>query len=246
MARWRSPRYPRYRRRKIYRGFPRLPRLRLRFPRFHKRLFLVVAIIVSLLAIFSIIDKNIGPAIISIAGTRAHHIANDAINKAMYEKVLANVNYSDLIIIHKDSQQRITMMQANSVRISRIISQANLEIKSSLINMEEQVILVPLGQAFGSRIFANSGPKIKVRIVPYGTVNVRFSDEFQQAGINQVRHILYMNVDTSVKIIIPTMTENALVSSRIPIAESVIVGEVPDTYIRLESSLTQRIIDGPE
>ena len=227
--------------------------MRLRFPRFHKRLFLVVAIIVSLLAIFSIIDKNIGPAIISIAGTRAHHIANDAINKAMYEKVLANVNYSDLIIIHKDSQQRITMMQANSVRISRIISQANLEIKSSLINMEEQVILVPLGQAFGSRIFANSGPKIKVRIVPYGTVNVRFSDEFQQAGINQVRHILYMNVDTScllytssVKIIIPTMTENALVSSRIPIAESVIVGEVPDTYIRLDSSLTQRIIDGPE
>lgn len=231
MARWRSPRY-------------RRRRSRLQFPRLRKKWIIIALIVAMPILIFNIIDQNITPAIMSIAGTRAHHVATEAINKAIYDKVLANVNYSDLIIVHKDSQQRITMMQANSVRIGRIVSQANLEIKDSLSNMEEQEILVPLGQAFGSRILANSGPKIKVRIVPYGTVDVKFSDEFQQAGINQVRHILYINIDTTVKIIIPTMTESASVNNRIPIAESVIVGEVPDTYVGLGSNLSQMIIDG--
>jgi len=232
LARW-------YRRRFMRR------RWRFFFPRFRFPKIGVLFVLIASLTIyaFSIIDKNLSPAIMTIAQSKAHQLANEAINKAIYDKVLSDVNYNDLVIIHKDSQQRITMMQANSVRIGRIISQANLEIKNTLSQLEDEILEVPLGQTTGSRILANYGPKIKVRISPYGTVDVKFGDEFQQAGINQVRHILYLNINTTVKIVIPTVTQHAVIQNSIPIAESIIVGEVPDTYLGLSGELTKRIID---
>lgn len=194
--------------------------------------------------LFSIIETNLRPTIISIADSRAHVVANEAINKALYDKVLANVNYNDLVFVHKDSQQRITMMQANSVMIARIISQANLEIKENLKYISEDIIKIPLGQALGSQILANYGPRINVKIVPVGNVDVQFYDEFQQAGINQVRHILYLKIDTTVKIVIPMVTNSIAVNTNVPIAETIIVGQVPETYFSLDSSLLKQKIDG--
>lgn len=232
MARWYGSRYGRRR--------WRLPILRI------PTIIVFFAVIAFLVAyVFSIIDKNLSPAIMSIAESQAHQIASEAINKAIYDKVLANVNYNDLVIVHKDAQQRITMMQANSVRIGRIIAQANLEIKESLAHLEDVTMNIPLGQTTGSRILANYGPDISVKISPYGTVDVKFGDEFQQAGINQVRHILYLNIDTTIKIVIPTVTEQAVVHNSIPIAETIIVGEVPNTYFGLNSDLVNKVIDRP-
>lgn len=229
MVRWHGPRYRR--------------RGRLSIPHVPMAVVIITAIIVMVVYVFSIIDKNLTPAIMSIAESRAHQVASQAINKAIYDKVLANVNYNDLVIVHKDAQQRITMMQANSVRIGRIISQANLEIKDSLSHLEDEILAIPLGQTLGSRILANYGPNINVRISPVGTVDVKFADEFQQAGINQVRHILYLNITTTVKIVIPTVTDKTIIDNSIPIAESIIVGEVPNTYFGVGTDLTQKIID---
>lgn len=194
----------------------------------------ILLLIVILL--FSIVEKNLKPTFLTIADSKAHGIAEDAINKALYDKVLANINYNDLVFVHKDSQQRITMMQANSIKIAQILSLANLEIKENLNCIKEDTINVPLGQAFGSQILANYGPNIKVSIAPVGNVDVKFYDEFQQAGINQVRHILYLKINTTIKIVIPLVSETVLVENNIPIAETIIVGQVPDTYFGLDST----------
>lgn len=187
--------------------------------------------------LFRIVESNLRPTIMSIAKNRAHAIAIEAINKALYDKVLANVGYNDLVFLHKDSQQRVTVMQADSVKIARIISQANLEIKENLHSISEEVIRIPLGQALGSEILASYGPRINVKISPVGNVDVKLYDEFQQAGINQVRHILYLKIETNVKIVIPLVTDIVSVTNNIPIAETIIVGQVPDTFLGLDSSL---------
>ncbi len=194
--------------------------------------------------IFSIVEKNLKPTIVQIAETRAHVIATEAINTVLYEKVLADVNYNDLILVHKDSQQRITMMQANTIRISRIISQANLEIKECLKQLDDERFQIPLGQTLGSQLLANYGPRINVNIVPIGTVDIKCLDEFQQAGINQVRHILYLDIEATVKIVVPLVTESVVVANKIPIAETVIVGEVPDTYLGIQTPLAKGLLYG--
>ncbi len=201
-------------------------------------------ILIMCVYIFSIVEKNLKPTIVQIAETRAHVIATEAINTVLYEKVLADVNYNDLILVHKDSQQRITMMQANTIRISRIISQANLEIKECLKQLDDERFQIPLGQTLGSQLLANYGPRINVNIVPIGTVDIKCLDEFQQAGINQVRHILYLDIEATVKIVVPLVTESVVVANKIPIAETVIVGEVPDTYLGIQTPLAKGLLYG--
>lgn len=204
---------------------------------------MVVLTILSIY-LFVIIEKNLKPTIIQISESRAHLIATEAIHKVLYEKVLNDVNYNDLVYVHKDTQLRITMMQANTIKINRIVSQANLEIKNTLLNLSDESFQIPLGQTLGSQILANYGPRINVKIVPVGTVDVKFLDEFQQAGINQVRHILYLNVATTVKIVVPLATKGITVSNQIPIAETIIVGQVPETYLGVQLDSLKDLVQG--
>jgi len=182
---------------------------------------------------FTLLDRNLKPTIIKIANTRAHIVATEAINRALYEKVLYNTDYEDLVTIHKDAEQKVTVMQANTIKISRIISEAHVAIKDTLKDLQDEDFSIPLGQALGSPLLANYGPRIRVEIVPVGTVNVGFDDRFQEAGINQVRHILYLNIETTIKIVVPLLKEDTVVKHQIPIAETIIIGDVPKTYLGL-------------
>lgn len=199
-------------------------------------IFLLI-LLISGIYCFMVIDRNLKPTIIKIADARAHIVATEAINRALYEKVLYNTDYEDLITIHKDTEQKVTVMQANTLKIGRIVSDSNMAIKETLKNLQDEDFYIPLGQALGSPLLANYGPKIRVEIVPVGTVNVEFDDRFQEAGINQVRHILYLNIETTVKIVVPLLKEDIVVKHQIPIAETIIIGDVPNTYLGLSRNI---------
>ncbi len=77
------------------------------------------------------------------------------------------------------------------------------------------------------------GPDIRVRMTPVGSVSVDFTDEFHAAGINQTRHKIYLLLKTQVKIVVPLGSEVINVSTRVPISESIIVGDVPQTYVNV-------------
>jgi len=200
----------------------------------------MISVVLLCFILFAIMENNLKPTIVNIAEARASLIATETIHRVLYEKVLADVNYSELVYIHKDDRQQITMLQANTVKINKIVSLANLEIKDALASLEDEVIKIPFGQTFGTQLFANYGPRISVRLSPVGTVKVTFNDELQQAGINQVRHILYLNIETTIRIVVPLATEGVSVNNRVPIAETVIVGQVPNTYLSLETGLQHR------
>ncbi|MBZ4653576.1 MAG: sporulation protein YunB [Peptococcaceae bacterium] len=216
---------------------PRYGRTPFRIPKIPKSILIPGLLLVLFIYLFSVVERNLEPTIIAISEARANLIATEAINKAIYEKVLDDIDYNDLIYIHKDTQQRITMMQANSIKISRLVAQANLEIKDTLKKLNGEVFQIPLGQTLGSQLLANYGPRINVKIVPVGAVNIKIVDDFQQAGINQVRHILYINVETNVKIVVPLVTKSVAVQTQIPIAETIIVGQVPSTYFGMDTNL---------
>ncbi|MDD2401606.1 MAG: sporulation protein YunB [Clostridia bacterium] len=224
LARWYRTKYG------LKRGIIKIPRL------------LIISIVIGVISLylFKIVDNNLKPTIMDIAESKAHIIATEAINNALYDKVFNNIGYEDLIIVHKDSQQHITMIQANTIKMSKMVAQTNLIIKEALKNLEYEKFNIPVGQALGSPLLAHYGPKVNVKIIPVGTVNVCFDDKFQEAGINQVRHILYMNIEANIKIVVPLVTKNVIVKSNIPIAETVVVGQVPNMYFGMDSPLKMK------
>lgn len=193
----------------------------------------VICFVLALSLPFIIIEKNLRPTIVAISKAQAEHIALAAIQDAVNNKVAKVVEYKDLIFVRTDSRGRVVLMQPNTVKINSLAADTTLEVQKALQTLEGKVFKIPLGQTLGSQLLASYGPKIKVTIVPIGTVKVNVEDKFEHAGINQTRHRLYLTIQTKVKVVIPMVSDSVKVASQVPIAETIIVGEVPQTYLNV-------------
>lgn len=173
-----------------------------------------------------------------MAEVRAVQLATEVINNAVRAKMAEkDMRYQDLVEVHKDSSGKVVLIQANTVKLNQIAAETTLGAQAALIRLREESLYIPLGQVTGVYFLANLGPRIRVGVVPMGTVRAEVSDKFVQAGINQTRHSIYLNYDTDVRIVVPLGSGRAGVATQVPVAESIIVGEVPTTYVSLPEGL---------
>lgn len=203
----------------------------------HRRRFywayLFPVLLLVFLLLFVVVERNLKPTILAIAEAKARLIATEAINNAIHQKVVTDVDYKDLIYVHKDNRGRIVLMQPNTVKINKLASDTTLEVQGTLEKLPTTGFKIPVGQVLGSQLLASYGPKIKVTIFPVGTVRVEVEDEFTEAGINQTRHRLYLEVLTNIKIVVPLVSTYVKVTTQVPVAETIIVGEVPTSYFKV-------------
>lgn len=203
-----------------------------RVPRLTIVLVALGLIICLLLLMLFVIERNLKPTIKEIGEAKARQVATEAINDAVKHKIADSVNYQDLIFVQKDSQGRIVLMQPNIVRINQLVSDTTLYINNNLKELEKKEFSIPLGQVLGSQLLANYGPHINVKILPIGTVKTIVSDNFVEAGINQTRHRLYLNIESQVRVVVPLITSQIDVGTQVPVTDTIIVGQVPETYVR--------------
>lgn len=189
-------------------------------------------------SIFYFIEHNLFPTILAIAEAKAVQLAVKTVNEAVRNRILSRtLRYEDLIAIHKDSEGHVVLMQADTVKITEMATDVAVTVEKTLAELQKDEFEIPLGQVLGSQILANYGPRIKVRIIPVGSVKVEILDNFQSAGINQTRHRFFLHLDTQVKIVVPLQEKEVRVASDVPLVENVIVGTVPDTFVNVPGSL---------
>ncbi|MEG0767386.1 MAG: sporulation protein YunB [Clostridia bacterium] len=176
-------------------------------------------------------DINLKPVVLSMAEAQARVMAVEAVNHAVHDIIRDDVTYGDLMSVLMDDNGRVAMLQANTVRMNELGTRTALAAQRNLKEMAATGISIPWGAALGSRLFAGSGPAILVKIVPMGAVSTEFVSEFNAAGINQTRHKIYLKINTMVRMVIPTGAGTATVISQVPVAESIIVGQVPQSFV---------------
>lgn len=196
-------------------------------------IFSTIFVLSILIGSFIYVDTSLRPTIKVLAETKALELANRSINKAVGDIVQNKVNYSDLMNTKLDSDGKITMIESNTIMMNRIASDVALKIQEELKQVKTTTAYIPIGTALGSPILARYGPQIKVTIEPIGTVSVNFKTSFESAGINQTRHRIYLEAKTQVKVVIPLTTDTKEVKAQIPICETIIVGNVPDSYVNI-------------
>ncbi len=200
---------------------------------FRKRRYLlwIIALLVLIIYTFNYIDKNIRPSIIAISEIKAKQVTTQAINNTIKTKIKNDIDYEDLIFVHYDNEGKVTLMQANTMLMNSVASEVALEVQNELKQISESTIKVPLNNAFNTDLIRL--PSINIQIIPQGSVIVDFATEFESTGINQTRHRVYIIVTTDVKLIVPLVSENITITTNIPIAETIIVGEVPEQYVNV-------------
>lgn len=188
----------------------------------------IIVLISLILYIYKYIDSNIKPTIISISEIRARSITTQAINNTIRTKIKRDINYNDLIFVKYDSDGKVALMQANTILMNNIAAEVALEVQEQLKQISKSTIQVPLSNAFDMQLI--NLPSVNVQITPQGSVGVDFATEFESSGINQTRHRIYIIVETDIKMIVPLVDETLKITTNIPIAETIIVGEVPEQY----------------
>jgi sporulation protein YunB len=193
-----------------------------------------VAFCLLVIGVFIILDITLRSAFYNIAEIRAIQMSTEAIYKTLQQEVAnENIQYQDFIFIHKDNQGHVALMQANTVMVNRVAARITMSTQTALEELRCQSFEIPLGEILGIPLLANYGPRISYRIMPMGTVRVNIVDQFEAAGINQTRHKIYLNFDTNVRIVIPSKSGEAVVATQMPLAESIIVGNVPNTFVNV-------------
>ncbi len=202
------------------------------------RFYLVIILIVLLLfSMFVFVEKQISPSIFAIAEARARILATEAVNKAVRDKIAKNVQYKDLISIHKNSNGQVTLIQVNTIEINRLETETTLEVVKALQKVTmEGGILIPLGMVTGSKILAGFGPPIRISLYPVGTVKVNTTEAFEEAGINQTRHKIVLDIRSEIRIVQPLISTDVEVRTDVPIAETIIIGEVPRAILNWKSN----------
>lgn len=175
----------------------------------------------------------------TFAEAEAKWRATQAIHGAVLDEVGSQTDYQDIVHIETDDRDRIIFMQANIIKINKLTSKVAIRIQDNLKELRTKEFGIPLGQLTDNMLLGSYGPHIKFVLVPLGTVEVSPEDSFEQAGINQTRHKIYLKVKSRIKVAIPFFGSVMKVETRVPIADAVIVGEVPETYLNLSASESQ-------
>lgn len=180
------------------------------------------------------VEHNLKPIILNTAESRVRAVALDAVNAAIAVN-LSDVHYDELVTVERDRDGRVVLLQANTINMNRISTQTALTAQQYIADIGQQPIRINLGSAAGNAMLAGRGPEILVNVIPVGAVGTEFITEFQSTGINQTRHKVYIRIRAMMRIVIPAGAKEVEVISQLPVAETVIVGSVPQSYVNVES-----------
>lgn len=196
----------------------------------------IVFLLFVLTASFVLLERSVTPTLVAIATKQAHALAVDVIFQAIQEEVARGVEYSDLVNKEVDRDGRVSFMQPNLIEINRVLTHVAIAVQNDLKQMRNLTFGIPLGQILGSQLFAVYGPTVQVGIIPLGTVRVLIDEVFEEAGINQTRHVIHLVVRSDLQVVVPLYKEKIEVETQLPLAEAIIVGPVPSTYLNFNLS----------
>ncbi len=186
---------------------------------------------VTALTVLFFATAQMRPILESLATTRVSNTVNRIVSEAVDEAIESgNISYSDLITFEKDNEGRITAIYSNMAAFNRLQSKILDIILARIDQVSSRELSIPVGSLTGSVLLAGRGPSVSVRMESVGSSSAWFENEFTSAGINQTKHQIVLNIDVAVSILLPGFSTVTAVSNAVTVAETVIVGSVPDTY----------------
>ncbi len=204
---------------------------RYRSPKRHKLGLKLIAFALLLIGILILIDMRVRPIIEKTTIYQSKVLATRIINDAVYnELAIEDFGYNELVTVVYNDNSVITSMESNMVNINRLKAKMTKSDNDELEHLDSQDLSISLGTISGFSSFYNQGPLIPVTVRPEGYAETSLISAFESAGINQTLHRILVEINVDISAIIPGYTASAVVETQFIVAETVIVGSVPDSY----------------
>ena len=192
---------------------------------------LALSVVVGVLTLVITAAVQMRPLLASLATTKVSNTVTRIVSEAVYQAIEdGEIRYDGLVTFEKDETGQITAVRSNMAAFNHLQADIVDTILTRIDQVSARELSIPVGTLTGFSLLAGRGPRISVRMESVGSSEANFHNEFVSAGINQTKHQIILTVDVSVSILLPGFTTATKVSNSFIVAETVIVGSVPDTY----------------
>ncbi len=199
-----------------------------------KKLLIIVLMLLAVLVLaFWLMKTRIEPHLEEVGRLRANIMVSQIVNKALNEQFYGREDMDDLLIRQSNEDGQMEVLQANTRKMNLLITEISLELQKQYAERPEDIYSVPVGTLFGDKLLSQAAPKVDIRIIPISVSSVDFKTDFVSEGINQTKYKVYIDLDSQVKVVAPLVSETFQVSTTVLIAEAVILGTVPDSYVNV-------------
>lgn len=218
---------------------------RIRFPRvmyggnkgngnYAKIIKIIIILIIAILVMINMLNA-INPIFEKICIDEANSMVTIEVNKITTINV-DKYQGSEMITIKQDENGNIQLLQVNSRPLNNMISDITNDIQKSLNDNEKVTSYIPFGSITGIKWISGIGPRIPIKISLSGTIQTKIRNEFDDAGINQTIHRLWLDITCNINILTPYEVVDTQVTSELVLSENVIIGGVPNVYLNTESN----------
>jgi sporulation protein YunB len=191
---------------------------------------LLAAVIFTLLMVFRIRYHD---AIRELSETQVRNSTSDLINDAISRQIASgNIRYERIVYFEKDLEGKITALKTNMTEVNRLKTDILNLINDEILALDTTDMAIPIGSLIFPEFFSGRGPGIPIQILSIRNSDGSFKSYFSEAGINQTLQQLTMDVSVDVSVLVLGKTESFTVSSQVVVAETIIVGQVPNTYLQ--------------
>lgn len=192
-----------------------------------------IALIILFSAILILLLRyRMVPIVRELAKTRVSNEASTAINRAVIRQIEEDsIAYDRIVYLEKDVHGTISAIKTNMAEVNRLKTQILDSVDEEIMEISVSEIGVPIGNVIFPEILSGKGPVLPVRIMSVSTSDAVFSSAFSEAGINQTLHQLFITVSATMTVLTPLGTQNVTADAQIIVAETVIIGAVPQTYM---------------
>ena len=202
--------------------------------RFCRRIIRVVAVLLLLCTLILIFFRyKYHDAIMELAQTQVRNSTSDLINDAIDKQIeIGNIQYDRMVYFEKDLNGKITALKTNMSEVNRLKTDILDLINDEILALDSTDLGIPIGSLILPELFSGKGFQIPVLIHSISNSDASFSSSFTEAGINQTLQQLTMEVIVDVTVLVLGETKSFTVSSHVVVAETVIVGQVPNTFLQ--------------
>ena len=186
----------------------------------------VIVILIGVLHIAAVLRDLSG----QMALSDAKDTAIDTVNEAMLLMMSrGNYDYDYFVDLGIGTDGQATSLNANMSRINAF-SAALLDYVGQL-DRKNIYISIPMGNLTGSSLLLGRGPEIEIQMIMLTSPHIQFRSELSAAGINQTEHRLLLDVVVDIDVLVPWGSVKTQATTEVLIAQTVIVGRVPNLYV---------------
>lgn len=196
-----------------------------------KSIKIFISIFLLSVVIFSYYFFVCLPVVETYTKAETNSITERAINLAISNVINRTISYDNLIDINYSSSGEIVSFSANQYEINTITREIVKETQYNLSLITNNQLKLNLGTFTGIPFFIGRGPLVNLRIVPIGAVKSEFDSEFDSVGINMTKHTLFLYVNVHLSVVLPIKSYDVYTKNQVMLAESIIVGKVPEVYL---------------